>query len=125
MNRTEIFDILTEVLEFNSHETEYDGRMYTYCNFCGTCLSEGKEHGDTCLLTRTRAVLAVDFAPELAAIQAKEDAAKAKQAKREQEARDNYFPPHVNCPDCNMWILKANLKSHRGMTKCKARQALL
>lgn len=53
-----LVNALTALVQFDSYETEYDGRMYTICSSCGAQLSEGKQHSDNCDFTAARAVLA-------------------------------------------------------------------
>lgn len=55
---------LTALVQLDSYETEYDGRMYTICSSCGAQLSEGKQHSDNCDFTAARAALAAAGAPQ-------------------------------------------------------------
>ena len=61
-------DVTTKVLldiarSDGSYETEYDGRMYTFCFFCG---GEEGEHNHDCAITQARDALGEIWIQEVA-----------------------------------------------------------
>lgn len=49
--------VLLDVAEGHNHDSEYDGRTYTYCSFCGLNQERGEKHEDYCIVVRARNVL--------------------------------------------------------------------
>jgi hypothetical protein len=50
--------LLHEVAQMDpDYETEYAGRMETYCKFCDAYLTEGGPHSADCLHTRIKEAL--------------------------------------------------------------------
>lgn len=54
-NAPELLAALMELVEFDSYESEYDGRMYTICPSCG---DQDGEHREGCSFTTARALIA-------------------------------------------------------------------
>ena len=122
MDRNEIFDILTEMSTSAEHETEYAGRMYICCNYCSAALSEDAEHAADCLLKRVKTVLERDFAVELSAVRAAEEAAARRAYALVYREEQRIAAKYAQCPDCFFKLIAHNLDSHSGSHKCLARQ---
>lgn len=112
MDESKRFTLL--VAQGGEYETEYDGRMYTYCKFCEACLSERDRHDPDCEMLEARKELGEEWEEYLREVQ-------------EEEIKQNlemFFerPPRserINCPTCNKVVAECGLAQHQlSSVKC-------
>lgn len=102
-----------------SYDTEYDGRMYTYCFFCG---GEDGEHNHDCTIAQARKALGEIWVQEVA------EQAEILRKKQEQEDKDKEYwrkrRTVVFCEYCGKKTREIALEKHqKESAKCKAKRA--
>ena len=51
------FEIIKAVAENYEYETEYDGRMESYCFYCNEYQEKGEAHTDDCLHLKAKKII--------------------------------------------------------------------
>lgn len=122
--------ILLIIAEGDTHDSEYAGRMYTYCTYCGRNQEHDKQHDDGCLMIRARAVLGSVWTGKLEREQREREQAELREqqewereSKRRQRAaekqREQSRANCVPCPHCGAKIPEPALEHHqRHSHKC-------
>ena len=104
--------ILFEIAEDKTYETEYDGRMYENCAYCDCCQSESENHDKTCLMLEAREVLGDKWT-------AKKDQERAEREAQEEELAEWHrqhpsYPNHkIPCEFCQKKIWPTGMKHHQ------------
>ena len=129
MDKEKIYNILLEVTQNYEHESEYDGRMYTRCNYCGVALSEDVPHSKDCLLLKINQTLKEEFPEEENERQFLIDLEEAysinNYIRSSEKARWEEIRRTVHCRFCREIIQKENLKTHVHSARCKKTQRAL
>jgi len=115
---------LIEMHEHNdSYESEYAGRMYSYCTFCHCCVSEGQAHDDDCMGTEKG--LAEALGPKYTKYLAKVEELELVSAEIELELdlRKRMKQSKVGCTTCRKMVNKNQLHEHqRTSTRCNEKR---
>lgn len=131
-----INEILFSLAEGKLYDSEYDGRMYSYCAFCNAIMEDSGivVHDEDCLQKKAIVALGETWTDKLAADElAKEEAAQQREAnaqaaalarKRQREfARAKSRATETVCEYCGRSIPAASLIDHqRTSIKCKEKQ---
>lgn len=125
MSNQQIYQFILEVSQQEQVETEYDGRMYYRCPFCGN--QEG--HDKDCLISRSLVLLQTHF-PELEQQRQEneqriKDEQTADSQRRYEERIRKESRKYIHCVCCRTQILRVNIKSHTNSKACKKAQRAL
>lgn len=128
-NLTDAEKLLLEIAtESGTYETEYDGRMYTFCFHCDVNVGEGHDHEPDCRIGRAQAALGDVWTQHLEAEESKrlaEIAAVAKQqanARAKQAARD-HERERIPCTLCGRKVARMGMREHQRTPACSTAAA--
>lgn len=117
-------DVTTKVLldiarSDGSYETEYDGRMYTFCFYCG---GEDGEHNHDCTIFQAQLALGDIWIQEVA------KQVEVLRKKQEQEDKDKEYLRKLHtvvcCEYCGKKTREIAIERHqKESAKCKAKRA--
>jgi hypothetical protein len=127
--------ILLEIAYGESYETEYAGRTYECCKYCGTNVEDTTgSHPEECLMERARASLGKkweDFnSQRIKEEQDKRDA--ERRVQREHHEREEKLQAkmraarrQVECERCHRTVSAGGLAQHHGSQRCQKRASKL
>ena len=84
----ELKALIVELVSGSDYETEYDGRMESYCFFCGAYRTEDDKHSEGCEYLKAREVV-----KDIIDIREKE--------RLKKEKKNIYTPPKTRCKICH------------------------
>lgn len=102
--------LLLTIAEGMSYDSEYDGRMGTYCSFCDSCLDNDGLHDDDCEMHVARKLLGDVWTNKLEAEKELCRKIAAKKAKKQQ--KQSYDNSHHECKHCHKDVLGSAMKTH-------------
>lgn len=119
--------ILLEIASSSgAYETEYDGRMYTFCAYCEANIGEfGPEaHDEDCTILRTREALGTVWTDHLKAVEEEQRREREKQEaieeKRYQERlKYEHDRKKVACPLCESLVSRIGMVDHQKSERCQ------
>lgn len=115
------YQVLTSIVHDSDsrYESEYDGRMYSYCRYC----NQGDDHDKDCLLITSEQMLTQFFSDrELLRLQKIEQ---EQEKKRAEKLALDFQRPKDACQFCQTYINKHDMTSHVHSVACKKRQRQL
>ena len=110
-------DILLDIASGGTYESEYDGRMYTYCRYCDADQESDPCEGDKyCPTTQAQLALGSVWTDHLEEIKRQDE---IKEKKEWEE-----YKKHMNiCDLCGLHIRKSDFKQHRNSKRCRKQQS--
>lgn len=127
---SEIEQILWAVAAGSEHDSEYDGRIYTYCTHCHTSQENGERHDEDCLMLRARRALGTIWTDAVDAEERKhqemlqeqhrrQQAEAARAAAKKSRAEAIALSNSITCEFCGDSMHKNALANHQLYTnKC-------
>jgi hypothetical protein len=97
------------VAEGCEYETEYDGRMYTCCAYCGSGLSDDLQHDDDCAMLGAQRALGDEWVEYKAA----EERRAEKENRHSVMGYDYTWNSQVECDICGKTVHGKGLRKHK------------
>jgi len=106
----------------STYDSEYDGRMYTYCRYCDRDQEHNEQHDSDCAISRARVALGpvwTLYIEQQAAQAAAAATLQQAQAKNKQEASQR-----VSCDKCGKRVARCGMTEHQRSPACEKKRLL-
>ena len=107
--------------EDSTYDSEYDGRMYTYCRYCDIDQERNEQHDSDCAIHHARVALGpvwTHYIEKQAAQAAAEATMQQARAESKRVASDR-----VSCDQCGKRVARCGMAEHQRSPACERRQS--